>query len=261
MMKAIACSAFTILTLVMHGEVIVVNGVYQNHDVYVTNPMTASGVGFCIFEVLVNNQATKDEVNSSSFAIDLSVWGFKKGDPVQLVFRCKEKCDVRIVNPEYFYPTSTFTIESIQLSNDGLLEWTTQKESIALMYVIEQFKWNKWIRVGESLGIGEPISCKYSNRVHLTSGVNIFRVYQTDWKGQHFSQEVKVESARPAVTIKNPKFNQNLELSAETDYELYSEFGNLVLSGRAQVINTSSLSKGVYYLSYDNKPGVRVERK
>ncbi|MFM7310309.1 MAG: hypothetical protein ACKOZY_06855 [Flavobacteriales bacterium] len=253
--------ALTMISLIVEAEVITVNGVYQGKDVYVTNPTTSSGVGFCIFEVLVNNQPSKDEVNPSSFAVDLRVWGFKKGDPVQLVFRCKEKCDVRLVNPESFYPTSTFNIESIKLSNEGLLEWITTKEGIALPYYVEQFRWNKWINVGEALGIGEPVSCKYSIQVNLTSGLNIFRVLQTDWKGQHYSQEVRIESPVKAVGINNVKFGQTLELTAETDYELYSEFGNLVLKGRGQSINTAALSKGVYYLSYDNKPGVRVERK
>ena len=261
MLRATAALALAMITLVAQGEVITVNGVYQGKDIYVTNPTATSGVGFCIFEVLVNNQTTKDEVNSSSFAVDLSVWGFKKGDPIQLVFRCKEKCDVRLVNPEFFYPTSTFSIESIKLSNEGLLEWTTLKEGISLPYRVEQFRWNKWINVGEVLGIGEPVSCKYSIKVNLTSGLNIFRVLQTDWKGQHYSQEVRIDSPVKAVGINNVKFGQTLELTAETDYELYSEFGNLVLKGRGQSINTAALSKGVYYLSYDNKPGVRVERK
>ncbi|MGB0425196.1 MAG: hypothetical protein ACPGED_12770, partial [Flavobacteriales bacterium] len=72
------------MVLTAKADVTVLSGVYQGKDLYVKNPFSADGVGFCVFEVLVNGEVTSDEVNSSAFAIDLSVFGLKQGDAVEV---------------------------------------------------------------------------------------------------------------------------------------------------------------------------------
>ncbi len=243
------------------AEVVVVNGIYQGKDLYVKNPVTTSGVGYCIFEVLVNGKISSDEVNSPAFAIDLGVWKFKQGEPLEIVLRCKESCDVKIINPEAVYPTSTFEITEIQLDQNGLLTWKTRNESAVLPYIIEQFKWNRWIKVGETNGQGSKNENTYAFQTAMTSGVNTFRIYQLDHKGQRLSTEVSVESALPTISIKNTKINDSIDFSADTDYEVYSEYGTLVKSGRGKSVDTSKFYKGKYYVSYDNKGGIVVEKK
>ncbi len=243
------------------AEVVVISGVYQGKDVYVKNPTTSSGVGYCIFEVLVNNQITSDEVNSSAFAIDLGAWGLKLGDPVEVVLRCKEKCDVKIINPEVIYPNSTFEVTSMQVSPAGLLKWATKAESATLPYVIEQFKWNRWIKIGETMGSGKSDFNEYSFQASLHSGTNTFRVYQIDHKGQRTSQEVKIDHSAAPVTIAKTTITNTLEFSAETDYEIYSEYGSLVKAGRGQKVDATKFFKGKYYVSFDNKGGQIIEKK
>jgi hypothetical protein len=252
---------FMFLSLLAQAEVVVISGVYQGKDVYVKNPTTSSGVGYCIFEVLVNNQITSDEVNSSAFAIDLGAWGLKLGDAVEVVLRCKEKCDVKIINPEVIYPNSTFEITGMQVNTTGILSWTTKSESAMLPFIIEQFKWNRWIKVGESMGQGKSDSNEYSFQASLHSGSNTFRVYQIDHKGQRTSQEVKVDNPASAVTINKTTISNSLDFSAETDYEIYSEYGSLVKAGRGQKVDTTKFFKGKYYVSFDNKGGQIIEKK
>lgn len=256
----------TTLVLLFSGflgfaEVIVISGVYQGKDVYVKNPVTASGVGYCVFEVVVNNNVTSDEVNSPAFAIDLAAWGFKLGDPVEIIMRCKEKCEVKIINPEVIYPNSTFEVVDMNLNSAGLLKWETKGETTSIPYIVEQFKWNRWIKVGEVIGQGKSDKNSYSFQAALHSGTNVFRVHQVDHKGQRTSQEVRVESPSASITIKSIKFNNTIEFSNETDYEIYSEYGTLVKSGRGKVVDTSKFFKGNYYVSFDNKGGQIVEKK
>ncbi|MFM7104843.1 MAG: hypothetical protein ACKOW8_04915, partial [Flavobacteriales bacterium] len=92
------------------AEIVVIKGYYQGKNVYVQNTPLSSGTGYCIYEVLINERPGSDEVNSSSFEIDLGFWFFRVGDPVNLTFRTKERCDVRIVNPDAIYPSSTFEV-------------------------------------------------------------------------------------------------------------------------------------------------------
>lgn len=253
--------AVCISTLLAQAEVLVISGIYQGKDLYVKNPVTSGGIGFCIFEVQVNGNITSDEVNSPAFAVDLAVWGLKQGDPVEVVLRMKENCDVKIINPEVIYPNSTYEVTSINLEPDGMLTWKTVKESASIPFVIEQFRWNKWLKVGEVIGLGSSAENTYKFQANLHSGVNTFRVYQLDFKGQRFSQEIKVQSATPEVTIKNTRIGNSIEFSKETDYEIYSEYGALVKSGRGSSVDTSKFYKGKYYVSYDNKGGVIVEKK
>lgn len=246
---------------ISYAEVVVISGIYQGKDLYVKNPVTTGGVGFCIFEVLVNGNITSDEVNSPAFAVDLAVWGLKQGDAVEIVLRCKENCDVRVINPEVIYPNSTFEVTSINLNAEGLLSWVTTKESSSIPYVIEQFRWNRWIKVGEVNGLGKSGENVYSFQAKLHSGQNTFRIYQLDFKGERTSQEIKVDSSTPTISIKNTRVSSTLEFSAETDFEIYSEYGALVKTGRGTSVDTSKFYKGKYYVSFDSKGGVIVEKK
>ena len=261
-MKTLLFILFLVFSgVAMNAEVVVISGIYQGKDLYVKNPITTSGVGYCIFEVLVNGSITSDEVNSPAFAVDLSAWGLKQGDAIEIVLRCKENCEVKIINPEVVYPNSTYEMVNINVSPEGLLAWTTKNESSVIPYVIEQFKWNRWMKIGEINGTGKPAETKYSFQAALHSGSNTFRIYQIDYKGQRISQEVKVESSTPVVTIKSLKVTNLIEFTAETDYEIYSEYGSLVKAGRGISIDASKFFKGKYYVSFDNKGGVIVDKK
>lgn len=245
----------------LFAEVVIISGIYQGKDLYVKNPMTADGAGYCVFEVLVNGNVTADQVNSASFAVDLAIWKLAQGDALEIVLRCKENCDVKILNPEVIYPNSTFKVASMKIDPTGGMTWTTEAESAVLTFVIEQFKWNKWIKVGEVKGQGKPESTSYTFPVKLHSGLNTFRLYQMDYKGQHTSEEYKVESVTPEVKIKNPRISDRIEFSAETDFEVVSEFGAMVTAGRGQYIDASKYFKGKYYVNFDNKVGSIVEKK
>ncbi|MBL0314258.1 MAG: hypothetical protein IPP69_00265 [Flavobacteriales bacterium] len=262
MMKTLLISiSLMLLSVLAYSEVVVISGIYQGKDLYVKNPITTSGIGYCIFEVLVNGNITSDEVNSPAFAVDLAVWSLKQGEPVEIVLRCKENCDVKIINPEVIYPNSTFEVATMDLTPDGLLTWSTTKESSSIPYIVEQFRWNRWIKVGEVIGLGKPEENKYSFQAKLHSGQNTFRVYQLDYKGQRTSQEIKVTSNTKEVLIKNNRVSSSIDFSEETDYEIYSEYGALVKAGRGSTVDASKFFKGKYYVSFDNKGGIIVEKK
>ena len=58
---------FAILCLKGFSQVgtLILEGNYQGKNVYVQNPNAASGVGFCVSEVLVNGNITTDELNQN----------------------------------------------------------------------------------------------------------------------------------------------------------------------------------------------------
>jgi hypothetical protein len=232
-------------------------GIYQGENLYVMNPFSPTGVGFCITEVLVNGKETTDEINSSAFEIDLSVYGFKLGDKVEIIIKHRDGCNPKILNPEVIKPKSTFNIESIKINKNGTLTWITSGEVGSLPFYVEQFKWNKWVREATVQGVGTPAIHSYSAKVHFITGENRFRVKQIDYsKHPRFSPEVKYINFAPEVTFKpgnGRKTSKYIKFSAPTEYEIFNYYGQLVKRGYAKTVDISALKSGTYFLNYDNK--------
>jgi len=242
------------LNITLNGGEIILDGIYQGKNLYVMNPFASSGVGFCVYEVTVNGKISTDEINSSAFEIDLSVYNLNIGDKIRIVIKHKDNCTPKVLNPEAIKPKSTFEIVEITVTKTGNLEWIAKNESGSLPYIVEQFRWNKWIKVAEVEGKGTPTPNKYSVKVNFHSGTNKFRVKQIDHtKKPRISQEVIFKCQDPPVTIENKKFEKEIVFSRETMYEIYDYYGNRIMKGIGKIIDISSLNKGEYFLNYDNK--------
>ena len=264
-MKKIIFTLFTFFIALIQGtnaQVIVIEGHYQGRDIYVQNPFSASGVGFCVYEVRVNDIATTDEINSSAFAVDLAMQNLNIGDKINIEIAHKDGCDPIIINPEVLKPLSTFEIVDIKISDKGLLKWITKDESGKLPFIIEQFRWNKWVKVGEVEGQGNAGENQYEFKVVPNSGVNKVRVKQVDSTAkQRYSSTFSFSSKIPAVTFSPLKVKKEITFSRETLYEIYNMYGNMVARGYADKIDVSNLEKGKFYLNYDSSFGESFEKK
>jgi len=240
---------------VMAGN-IVLEGNYQGKNLFVKNAFAGTGVGFCVFEVTVNGSVTADEWNSSAFEIDLSILlDLDLGDQVVIVIKHKDDCPKpKVLNPEVLNPKSTFKTQSISVSNAGLLSWSTTDEAGVLTYVVEQYRWNKWVYVYEVDGAGRTGKTNaYSFQVTPHSGENKFRVKQIDYTGiPRYSPAAEFTSAVSLVTGASAKVDNSINFSAETMFEVYDIHGNIVKKGYSNSIDATNLKKGIYYLNYDN---------
>ena len=237
------------------AQPMLLEGHYQGKNLYVQNPFAGTGVGFCVYEVTINDEVTTDEIGSSAFEIDFSNFQLNIGDPVAIVIKHKSDCRPKVLNPEVLKPKSTFEVTNIIVTKEGVLNWKTKNETGKLDYIIEQYRWNKWIKVGEVLGEGAPTEQEYKFQITPHSGENQFRVKQVDYSGKpRYSKAVKYRNPSiPEVTFSPYKVSKLIEFSSETLFEIYDQFGNLVKRGFAKEINCINLKKGVYYLNYDNK--------
>lgn len=236
------------------SNVIELEGIFQGKNLYVMNPFSSSGVGFCIYEVNVNGQVTTDEINSSAFEIDLSIYQFKLGDKLEVVIKHKENCKPKVLNPEVLKPKSTFKTVSINVDPNGTLMWKTSGEAGELPYEVQQYRWNKWITVGEVQGKGTPGTHTYKHKVKPHSGNNKFRVRQTDYTKKHnYSKEANFKSRKPPVSFEPKKPKEKITFSGETMYEIYDYYGNIVKKGYGKEVDVSNLKDGDYFLNYDNK--------
>jgi len=242
-----------------NAGILVVEGKYQQKNLFIQNGFSSNGVGFCAFQVKVNGQITTDEVNSSAFEIDFTPFKFKAGDKITVEIEHKDGCIPKILNPEALKPKPTFDVVSITINNDAMLSWTTKNEVGSLPFVIEQFKWNKWVYVGEINGEGTPQAHDYKFKVAPHSGENKFRVKQVGFGSlPRFSDVVMYNSLmeRPAYQIDKDLINFN----NETSYEVYDFYGNVVKKGFGPTCDINTLKKGKYYLCYDNAV-TEIEKK
>lgn len=236
---------------------IVVEGHYQGKNLFIQNPFSEAGVGFCVFEVTVNDQIATDEINSSAFEVDMNNFGLKLGDAVVVKIRHKDGCTPVVLNPEVLKPKSTFDIVKQSVSSDGTYHWTSTNETGELPFIIEQKRWNKWVKVGEVMGNGRPGEHSYEFKVTPHSGENTFRVRQVDLtRRSRYSEAVKYTdpSVQP-VTWGPAKPKEEIVFSANTLFEIYDQYGNIVKRGYASKIDITGLKKDLYYLNYDNKMG------
>lgn len=240
---------------------IIIDGNFQGKNLYVQNPFASNGVGFCVQQVLINDKVSTDEINSSAFEIDFASYQLKVGDKVVVKILHKDECKPKVLNPEVLKPKSTFEIVSMKMESDGNFVFVTQQESGKLPFVVEQFRWNKWIKVAEIQGKGTPSKNTYSTKVNLHSGENKIRVKQTDFSGNpRPSEAFKTRSSSQELTFSPLKVSDMLNFSAETLYEIYDSYGNLVKKGEGNNVEVSALKKGIYYLNFDNKTDKFVKK-
>ncbi|MBO7477682.1 MAG: hypothetical protein J6U04_07110 [Salinivirgaceae bacterium] len=239
------------------AEEIVLTGIYQCKNLYVMNPFAADGNGFCITGITVNGMATSDEINASAFEIDLSKHNLTKGDNVNVVIKHKSGCTPKVINPEVLNAQSTFTVTTIKIDKNNKLAFTTNNESGSLPFIVEQFRWNKWIKVTTIEGDGTPGAHTYTTDVNLHSGYNRFRVKQIDYtRKPRYGKELKHRSMQAEVTFSYVKPFTEIKFSAETMYEIYSNTGAILDKGIGTKVDVAKLPAGDYFLNYDTKTEV-----
>lgn len=232
--------------------VIVLEGKYQNRNIYVTNAISDMGVGYCAYEIRVNGELITDEINSSAFEIDLSHYELNLGDEVVIEIRHKTGCTPKVINPGGLKPMPTFETKDIKIDDNGFLEWVTEGEFGSLPFVIEQYKWNKWVPVGEVQGKGSSGINNYAFHVDFVSGENKIRVVQYGDHKTKKSKSVIYISDKPAPTFIYNKKTQKVVFSEDTSFEVYDKFGNMLKRGFGDVLDVNDLPKDEYWLSFDN---------
>lgn len=256
-MRLFTLALLAAISLPGMAGVIVLEGNYQGKSLFIQNPFSEAGVGFCVFEVTVNDQIATDEINSSAFEVDLNNFGLKVGDKLVVKIKHKDGCTPVVLNPEVLRPKSTFDIVKQSIGSDGVYHWTTNNETGELPYIVEQKRWNKWVKVGEVAGKGRPGEHNYEFKITPHSGENTFRVKQIDLsKRARYSESVKYTDPSVGLVTWSPlKPKEEIVFSSKTLYEIYDQYGNIVKRGYADRIDVAGLKRDMYYLNYDNRTG------
>ncbi len=247
------------ITSLVSGQILSVSGYYEGMNLFVSNPIKNDGYGYCIHKVLVNGIVLPASIQTDYFEIDMSLFNIKKGEEVFIELEHGEGCLPTFLNPEVLLPYSTFELISIQANNAGKISWSTKNESGKLTFLVEQYKWNRWVLAAEVLGKGLKNTNQYTIDILPTSGYNKVRVAQVDNTGQKrasksvgFTSTIKSIKKTPSKVKSNLYFKAESELT-KTKFEIYDAYGNLLKKGYDHTINCTDLLNGIYNINYDNK--------
>jgi hypothetical protein len=253
----ITCLLFTLPVNLIAGK-LSIEGKFQGKNVFISNPNDGSGFGFCITKIYVNGDIMPVSLNSTSITVNLSALKMTIGEPVFLVIHHGDDCIPKILNPEVLLPKSTFVIKTITVTNNGDLAWSTTGELGKLNYMIEQYKWDKWVTVGEIQGEGDASLNTYSFKLTPHSGKNEVRVSQMDnTLTKRSSKSVNFISSVAKVTksptkVKDFIIMKSNGVEVETNYEVFDAYGNILKSGKGSKIDCRKFLNGLYYLNFDN---------
>lgn len=149
-----------------------------------------------------------------------------------------------------------FNYAEVNLTQEGLLTWVTVFEKDPLPFHVEQYAYNKWMKVGMIYGEGRGDSTYYEYRVGavLNSGNNTFRIRrETGEVIDTYSQKVNLITNWKRVYHFADKSNDRILLSRRGYYYVYDEIGMLCRKGYGSIISTKGLLKGKYFLCYDDQ--------
>ena len=212
-----------------------IEGSYQGKNLIIQNPEDPDGFGYCATKVTVNGNIMPGSTGASAFEIDFSIFNLHIGQQVFIVIEHNSGCVPKILNPEVLLPKSTFKVAEITVSNGGKLSWKTTDENGKLPFIVEQYRWDKWVEVGQVQGKGKSAEANgYDFQVVAHSGLNTIRVIQIDHTGsKRTSKEVKFTSNLPEVKKSPIRVKDDIKFTAserpiETKYEIFDAYGNIV---------------------------------
>ena len=237
------------------SQEIKITGIYNGEALIVNNPFGPTGVDFCVYDVKVNGKNASANVNSNTFEINFTKYGIETGDNISITLKHKSGCVPEIINPEVVKPKSTYKLVNIKIDRENSkLTWVTKGERGELPFVVQQYRWKKWIPVKKVMGKGTSGKHKYTVDVPIHSGKNKFRIKQTDYTGKpNYSKELTFRSVKQPVKFEKKWFKGEIQFSAETKYEIFDSYGKKITAGYGSKIDLSDLENGTYYMNFDNK--------
>jgi len=257
-MKQLLFVLLLFTTFAAFSAALSVEGTYQGKNLYIQNPMADDGFGYCATKVTVNGDVMPGGTNMGAFEIDFANFNIAIGEPIFIVIDHNDGCTPKILNPEVLLPRSTFIVTAINVTSAGKLTWKTTGEQGKLPFQIEQYRWDKWVTIGEVDGKGSSGLNTYEFMVSPHSGQNTIRVVQVDHSGSKRESKQVTFKSNVAQVVKSPaKVKDMIYFSSngkpcETRFEIFDAYGNIVKKGVGASVNCQNLVPGAYYINFDN---------
>ena len=247
---------FLFISTVASSQELNIQGVFTGANVYIVNPFTDSEDRFTIESISINDKAYTEDMGSSAFEIDLVHMGFKLGEDLRFCIRYKDSIMPSIVNIEAIKALSSFKMKRAYVGKDQFLNWKCSNEVGSLPFNVQQYRWNKWVTIGQLRGVGTYGVNHYRIKVPVHSGENMFRIHQVDYtEKDKYSDTIQFKAKFKPIYLVNKKVSRELKFSAPTQFQIFDLFGNLIYDGYGAEVRFDDLIPGKYYVNFDNTIG------
>lgn len=146
-----------------------------------------------------------------------------------------------------------FEIINAKVSKKNILKWETKGEKNILPFIVEQYRWNRWVFVCEVKGYGAGNENKYEINVIPHPGDNRFRISQKGNFGEiRYSDVVKFSSNVKPIKLDLSRVTNFIKFPKACLFEIVDLYGNMVLSGFSYKADLRKLDPGKYFINYDN---------
>ena len=242
------------------------SGEYQGKNVFAQARDRNSLEQECLFKITLNGTDISSMIEKYALEIDFTQMDIALGDTVVLMFEHSTSCWIDVLNPEVIRRYSTYDLVSMKIGPDTILRWSANYETGYHDYRVRQFRWNKWVDVGNvPVTPGRSGSYEFSVADFVHSGENKFKVDRSEPPGCRYLSSVKFRGEGENTPVVKYALNDDqtkVLFTIRTRYEIYDSYGNIVKTGRGTSIDISNLKRGIYYLNYDREMDkFRVKRK
>jgi len=235
----------------MAQNAVELSGSFQGENLLVVNETNPDGVGFCCYQVRVNGRLTADQVNSHAFEVDLRGQGIPLGKGVAIKLMHRPGCAPRVLNPEVILPSPDFELVAFEAWPTGEVAWTSEAEKGRMPFVLQQFKWGKWVDVLRVDGQGGDGQREYTVRIEPVRGENLLRLMHLAPDGTlAIKGEVSFVADLPVVDFDYDPKTAVIRFSEPTHFEIVDAYGTIVMSGRGDNAVLRYLARGEYFVNF-----------
>ena len=152
---------------------------------------------------------------------------------------------------------SNWRVTDLKANTNGVLSWKSINEPDTASITIQQFRWNKWVKVGQIKGKGEAAN-EYEFRITTHSGENEFRVGYSELN--LYCESVRIRPQPEGLQFRPTRAKDSIWFTEICNYEIHDAYGRRVMKGRAKNIHIKMLKKGVYYINYGREMGKFIKK-
>lgn len=247
-MKWIFTICLLLSGLLTFAEEMVLKGVYQGKNLYVQNPLSSNEIDYCTEVVYLNGNVVLKNPRASSFEINLAKLPINSPVEVKIVY--KSGCKPKIINPNVIRQTTSFKFISFTI-DDKSLNWVVEGESANSVYYVEHYVNNNWTNIKVMTAQSGKT---YSIPVTHSAGLNTYRIKHQEKNGQIvYSQTVTYSSTQGMVKFYPRNVSNKIYFTGNVSYEISDAKKQVLKKGKGKEVDVSSLQRGVYYVSFDNR--------
>ncbi|MCB9225169.1 MAG: hypothetical protein R2780_01065 [Crocinitomicaceae bacterium] len=207
------------------------------------------------FDSIAVNGVVIDDLLYDGYQLDIAnKTNLEIFQPIKVTFYYTD-CDFRVTNSPDFLPKEILPVIDFK-ANQNILEWSTQQNypSLHLWVQIEQFKWDRWVKIGENFNIEEAVHYNMDISDFLFNGENKFRavVCSIDRDRIESKNEITIQHSSKKIKCKVNKKKMYIKFSAKTHYELYNSGWLIAKRGFGDHIDIQGLRPDEYVIKFAN---------